>query len=359
MCTFRICWLAATMMLAAAQITFAQATLADLRLTYSSLGKTPHDDSLRVDLLMQMAHQYSRTSIDSSTECINDAIRLSKKIGYTRGYATAINGLAMIDNMQGRLEKALEGYKEALGIFSNTHNINGQVGCLSNIGALYADAGLKELAIPQYLRAIALMNAYDSTNLNLGIVCLNLGKLYMNDDATFAQAEPYLETAVRNAGCNDDYSFKISAYLNYGKYVKRLGRATESVGLGLKALQIARDQEDLHGIAECYAYLTEVYVQKNEYDKALQYLQESESFFIKIDNKTKIIETKQQKGDILTLSGKYAEALKVYKELQSLLLKYGIPAQILKGYENLAKTYEALGDTKTAMQYHAKARGEE
>lgn len=349
---FSLCVICAVWMFSPAQ---AQNTLPELKARYNALGKTPHDDTLRVDLLMRMAQLYSRVSMDSCREAITDAIRLSKRIGHKSGYGQALNGLAIVENMLGNTEKALEGYEEALKVFTEIDYPAGQAGCHTNLGALYADMGREVEAVPHYLQAMSILRRKDTMGLDLGIVYLNLGTVYMMDSTTLTLAPDYLAKAVAIADQTDDFSFRVSSYLTLGKYYRKVNKTTEALGLGLKVLQLAREQEDLHGIAEAYSYMTEVYVGRGDHEKALQYLNEAEAAFAKIEDKIQLMDIFQQKGDLLVKMGDPAAALEVYKKVMVIYRRTDVPANIRLGYENLAKAYEALGDAKAAAQNRDKA----
>ena len=77
-----------------------------------------------------------------------------------------------------------------------------------------------------------------------------------NGDTThFAPAEIDLIKAMAIADKMDDPNVIIPVYLAMGECLKGQHRDDEGLGFGLKALQLARKNEDLYGIAESYMYI--------------------------------------------------------------------------------------------------------
>lgn len=335
-----------------------QLTVQDTKARLAQLGKTSHDDTLRVDLTMTMAMLYARISMDSARIAANEALRLSKRIGYTSGYARAVNGIANIDYAQGKVEKAAEGYAEALKIFEEIKSLTGQASCHTNLGLIASNLGKKEEAIDHYQKAIAIHKSKDSTSMDLSIAYLNLGELYVQDATTLSEAQTYLLKAVKLADKAGHIPLRIASYLGLGECFRLQGKSVEALGLGLKCLQLAREANDVHGVAQSYGYITRIYISKKEYGKALQYLDEAEATFEKIDDKNELSNIYVQKASVQTQLENYTGALETYKKLLPIVKKMERQEEIKNVYLGMAEAYRGMGDTSKADQYTQKAAEE-
>lgn len=331
-------------------------TLPELKARFAALDKSPRSDSLRVELLMDMARSYASISLDSTEQCANEALKISKRIGYVAGQARAVMGKANIALARGRADDAREGYDEALTLYIQSKQLLGQARCLANLGYIASLQKRSQEAIDIYLHAMEIHKKLDSTSIDMCITYSNLAEEYIRDTSKLSYAEETFKRASEIAEKKDYTHMRIVVYLGLGNCYKLQGKTVEALGISLKALQLARENQDKHGVATAYTNLSDIYIAKKEYDKAMQYIAEAESTFVQVDDQISLQPVYQKHGDILMAQEKYEEALEIYKRILPMVKRMEVPEDIKQVYNNIAKAYTALGDLSKAAQYEAKAK---
>lgn len=188
------------------------------------------------------------------------ALKHAGTFGYPRSARTHYNRGVALEQVNGRMQDAIEQYEEALRInpeYAEAHynlgNIFFKEGKVSdaighyeqalrinpeyavahnNLGIALAQTGKAEDAITHYEQALRIKPDYAEAHCNLGIALALAGKI--------EQAIAHFEQAVR---IKPDYA---KAHYNLGVALARLGRPQEAVGHWEQALRINPDYAEAH-----------------------------------------------------------------------------------------------------------------
>ena len=112
------------------------------------------DDSVKVDLLINMAGATYLSSPSTAIKYCEEARALSEKIRFDDGLANALGWLAYLNEQQGEIDRALDYYRKALLISEKNKNKKDEADILNNIAAIYKDQGRIEDALGYHRRSL-------------------------------------------------------------------------------------------------------------------------------------------------------------------------------------------------------------
>lgn len=121
-----------------------------------------------------------------------------------------------------------------------------------------------------------------------------------------------------------------------------------------KGLKLAQTNNDSLGLASNYAVLGDLFVVKNELDKAKAYYSKANEYY-KNKNLFEYAQTSMKKANILSAQGKYFEGLQLYQEGLRLSLRNNFKKIIPHLYNNMGVIYFQIDDYEHAFPYFEKA----
>lgn len=172
---------------------------------------------------------YRKSLYQKAMECYLQGYELDRLLGNLSGQAAKLGNLAIMAASLGRYEEALEKFSLALKIERQTGSLEGQMKKLGNMASCYGLLGEKEPALACIDEALALARKIGSQ----GYLAFGLG---------------------------------LRADILSG-----LGRIDEAEENALEALKLAEECGNLSLVANGCIYLTEIYLEKALWAKALEY----------------------------------------------------------------------------------------
>ena len=265
------------------------------------------EGSCKVDLLNELAYAYSILAPEKTIAYSKEAVELAREIGYEWGAADALNYLAMGYDVLGAYDQSLKYYFESLREFEKFDEY-GVSTILNNIGTLYSQMGDYEKALEYYEESRKYFNEGDHAS--MGIYLNNIAEVYsiMGDNAR--SLELYYQSKEHYAKIEDDDGVA-TALNNIADVHKVMGDYDKAVEAGLESKRIFEQRNDKSGKTYALLTLSEINIELKDYSTALRYLRETE-----------ILSQEIGSGDLIQTS-----------------------------YENLYKTYQALGDFEKAFEY--------
>ncbi|RZN82195.1 MAG: tetratricopeptide repeat protein [Winogradskyella sp.] len=203
----------------------------------SELQNHKKNDSLRVNLLNELANNYYIHNFTIAQSYLSEAEAIVKTIDYKKGEARSLYVKGALQLMKGDFESTIHYYQHAL--------------------QLYNSIDFKEGVSECYVA--------------LGII-----SRYQND---YKKSIEYLEKAVRIKEEIGDTK-EVPDDLNLlGSYNSIIGNYSESLKYQNKALKLFEEQNDENGMSRCFESIGSVYQRLGNYPLALKYL--SKSLFLK------------------------------------------------------------------------------
>lgn len=279
------------------------------------INSTP-EDTAKVEALIKLGKKLRNGQVDSATTIFQQALQLSKKIGWKKGEASAYGTLATCKSIQSDYPKAIEYYYNALAIHEELNNLNGVAVMYAGLGVLYKNTGELDKALEFHNKALEIdLKRGDTarTSLHYG----NIGVVYKHLQ-DFDKALEYYGKALEIDTKNNNIDGQSRHLGNIGVIHKNLENYEEAITYYFKALEISEQQNDLEGILIKSQNIGNLYILLGKYAKAEKYIQ---------------------------------RALDLSKQLGSLNGLYSAYSKQTTLYEHMGKDKEALKSLRLAMAY--------
>jgi tetratricopeptide (TPR) repeat protein len=230
------------------------------------LENHPQQDTVRVNLLNDLAIEYRRFDKPKVPPVVEEALTLARKIDYAKGEGFALlnSGNILYDNVD--YLGSVKYYDEAKDIFEKINDKDGLGSVLRSRGRAYMREGKYPEALDDYLTGVKLAEEVDDITLAINIKS-DIGYIYnlIGDDA---KAIPFYTEALSQSKKINYKPGISSAYNAMGKTFKTQGRYPEALDAYLKGLEVAKELKVPENIAIAYGNIGDVYERMNKYPEA-------------------------------------------------------------------------------------------
>lgn len=255
----------------------------DSALAYKDLIK---NESIIYRLLRTKAMKLTQNDeFDKAEILYKEIIDRAQKLNQREEIAHSLNGLGMIERRKNNHEKSLSFYNEALHIWDSLGNINAKLGLLSNIGIAQKQLGDIESSNATFQKSIALEKNNKRDQRTLYRLYSNLATNFIAtksvDSANF-----YLDKVISYYKKSDQKFELALAYMNKGESKIGLKEMDSASYFFNKSLKIIKSQKNIHFIIENYRLLATVFLKKDDFDKALIYVDSAHNLSIKNNYKS-------------------------------------------------------------------------
>lgn len=263
-------------------------------------------DSVRVHLLINLTKYYTSRDITKSRLLIEEAMEISKEIGYVRGLGVSLSTLSTTYVLKGELDKGLKHAlrsREILDSLGDQSNLILTNGILARI---YSASGKNDKAL----------------------------EIHLNNVELLKNTEPS--------------SYKAGFYFYVAKSYEGLGELSKAEDYYIQALDISKAANFQTGIALSKGALGYIYSSQGQYARALEFLNETLEFSRKHQQYSNIAATSLSLALCYSGMGKYdsaialnSEAIRIYEGQQNY--------QVLKeAYLNQSRFLEKMGNFREA-----------
>lgn len=273
-------------------------------------------DELRLEAINSLAWDgYLFSKPDSAYYYAQQHFEFANANGYVKESGIARNTQATALYMLGNYDKALKLYYESLEIKKSIRDTISIAVGLNNIGMLYDEQGLNQEAIAKYEESIGLLSIIQlkdeaKAQKTLGASYQNLGVIYTDDNPDLAL----------------DYLFK--------------------------ALEIAEEYSLERDKAYAYNNIANIYSDKGDKSKALQYYESAFTTLQKLGDKQGTIDALINLGIYYLETNNYQEAIRYANQVLERLNAYGSLTGARDANELLYECYKAMDDTSKALSYY-------
>jgi len=275
-----------------------------------SILAVEQDSRKRIVALLELNSALKRSDFQRSLQACSEAVKLADELKDQALLAKAHVDLGNALWKNGDNVKAQEHYAAGLAIHQERKDYAGMAHAYCGLGIVHGNLQDSANALEFFEKAVAAATRVgDDVTLahNLG----NIGHVYAN----------------------------IEDYITALKYFA-------------KALAIDRELGDAgrQGVSNMLGAIAGVMVFQGEYDGAIAKLEESLIIDEEISNKRGIAVTQMNLGITYHKAGRYPEAISYLKRALSYAEKIHFVSLIPNIYQNLAETFEAIGDTDEAVR---------
>ncbi|MBD2206697.1 tetratricopeptide repeat protein [Calothrix sp. FACHB-1219] len=315
------------------------------------LAQTPQARQAEADRLIEQGNQQFQTSqFEAALRSWQQALIIYREIKDRQGEGVALSNLGVAYNTLGDYPKAIEYQQQSLAIAKQIKDRLGEGKALGNLGIAYYSLGDYPKAIEYHQQRLALAKQIKDRGGegkalgNLGIAYYSLGD--------YPKAIEYHQQHLAIAK-------QIKDRLGEGKALGNLGIAYYSLGDYPKAIEyhqqrlaIAKQIKDRLGEGAALGNLGNAYNALGDYPKAIEYQQQSLAIAKQIKDRLGEGAALGNLGVAYFQLGDYPKAID-YQQ-QRLAIAKQIKDRLGEGAAlgNLGNAYDALGDYPKAIKYH-------
>lgn len=190
----------------------AQTSLAD---SLARVLVTAQADTNRVNLLNEIAWEINETRTDEAAQRLQESINLAQKLKFTKGEASAWNGLGVVEENRGNYTAAHQNYQKALDLRNRLGDL-GEIGAtLNNIGVLLETTGHFDSALVYHRKNLAIQEKLRDT-VKIARVYFNLAGVYLEKGVYLkAQESLYQARGILEAQNDQDGVAKVTTQLGH------------------------------------------------------------------------------------------------------------------------------------------------
>ncbi|MGW8314657.1 MAG: tetratricopeptide repeat protein [Bacteroidales bacterium] len=312
-----------------------------------TLLKTHREDTVKVDILNDMAGIQLRAKPAEAVDFATEAKYIAENLQYEMGLGTALYNLGIGYFLQGKYIDCVENLSRALQIFESKGSTSNEISALSHMGSLYYTLGDNSKTILYYRRALSVAEEMGDIS-HIGAIMLNIGEVYSDQEEYMDSAFFYYRRTLHlgeSAGDMDLIGFSI---IDLGEFYFQRQEYDSALYFFEKSRSVISDHVDY---SVSLNYMGRIYADMNEFDKAIEYhrkaldMAKAEYSALQLSQiYLGLASTYHKKGDDRS-------AIKYYNQAKSLAEELGSSPELSDAYEGLASSYAELSDFKNAYNY--------
>lgn len=307
------------------------------------------EDSLKVNNLITLSTQYLSEDPTIAIRYGTQSQQLAKKINFTKGEAYSYKAIGMGYFYKADYPAAISKFERSLELFDSIKYPVGVANILSSLGSAYSNGGKDAIAIDFFLRSLKISEELKDS-LRIGTAMTNIGVIYANKQDTQDKALDYYLLALpifRKIKYADGEGI---VAMNIGEIYKQKNLYDSAILYLDQSLEIYRGTVDA-----CFPLnlIGEIYADRGDFNQALQY-QNKALEIAKGKGLDAKLEMSQSLIGIATTYKKmknYSVAIPFYREAENLAQEIRAMVPLKDAYEGLARAYAKTGDFKKAYAY--------
>lgn len=316
---------------------------------FVAISRMP-EDTAKVDALISLAKQQINQDSVKAQFAIEDASKLSDKLGYIRGKALVDKLRGIISYNHGDYIKTINYWTSSLESFELINDSTGIANLLCNIGAMYFDQGDDANALDYYLRSRRIAESIHDT-LRLLTLYVNIGGVYQNKPSTYDLALKSFKAALPLAEVVDDNDNRGTLNLNIGEIYFNRGQIDSALYYYELSTRFTKETEDYNN---SLVKLAEVYLAKKDYPKAISFVEEACRNAEKMNSQRDMAISLIMKARVFSAIGDNKTALTCLLDAEKIAAEIGADYQLKDAYSYTSAEYAKIGDYARAYQYHEK-----
>ena len=310
-------------------------------------------DTIRVNLLNDLAFSYFGIDIPKSIEYLDEADTTAEIVGFVKGKARSIYIRGITEAIQSNYEKALQYYNEALQLYENIGFKKGIANCYNATGISYRNKGELRKSIVHFKKAIAIEEEIGSDHLSASL--LNLGSSY-EVLGNFDEAILYLKDALLIAEEDNNQQRVAYSINNLGLVYFKQGNYPLAQEHFKKSMYINEKLGDSISMAHNLSNIGSIYKIQQYYDKAMMSYERSLGIYERINSKLGVSSSLNGIGAIHEENGDYKKALDHYLDALRIGKQIGANSETPNILNNIGGIYLAFKDYNAANRYFTEAK---
>ncbi len=269
-------------------------------------GFAADNEIARVDSINAIPYKYIVSHTKESVKIFLKNINKARLLHYEYGEASALDKLSLAEQFRGNYDKATDAALKAIRIYEKLH-------ALKELSALYGEYG------------------------------------YQNRKRDLPLAIKYMRMGINLAEKNHFTKALAPLYDNYGILIETTGKKDSALYYYTKSLELKYVLKDSIGIPYSLNKILGIYAETGNYEKARQYLKESDKIRTSLRDKYGIAENLVIHGELNMMMKQFEPAILYFKRAIKKGKKLGYPYLIQYCYQQLSVAYEKLKKPDLAL----------
>jgi CHAT domain-containing protein/tetratricopeptide (TPR) repeat protein len=298
----------------------------------------------------QGLQQLNTSQYSTALRSFQQALKIYLEIGDREGEGTSLNNIGHVYSNQGQYRQALEHYQQALVIQEEIGDRSGEGVTLSNIGSIYYRLGQYRQALDYYQQSLFIQEEIGDRR-GEGTTLNNIGSIY-DSQGQYPQALDYYQQSLVIAKEIGTRQGEGDSLNNIGSIYDSQGKYPQALDYHQQALIIRKEIGDRSGEGESLNNIGGIYASQGQYPQALDYYQQA--LIIK-----KEIGDRRGKGIILnnigfvySSQGQYSQAIDHYQQALVIFKEIGDRSGEGAALNNIGGIYDYLGQYQQALDYY-------
>ncbi|HYV94239.1 MAG TPA: tetratricopeptide repeat protein [Chitinophagales bacterium] len=309
-----------------------------------------HADTSQVNVLNKISRLSLYSNPDDASRDANEALTLSKKLGFRTGESAALNNLGVFNSTQGQYDQALDYFKQSYAIDEELNHKKDMASKLNNIAIINDLQGNYPVALDYYLRALKLSEEIGFQNQVIGCYS-NIGILYSNMKQ-YANSIKYYMLALNATEAAKDTAEIINALHGIGDVYERENKIDSAEIVFARALNLSKESHDEFHLGISLNNLGNVYRDEKKFPEAISYFTQALPVFTALGDQENITMVEVNYGQTLAESGNTGEGLKHLENARAIAEEIGHRNYLSQSNKALAEVYAKANDFQKAYHHY-------
>jgi CHAT domain-containing protein/lipopolysaccharide biosynthesis regulator YciM len=311
---------------------------ADLKLTEASR------------LLDQGIQKFQTSQFSAALQYWEQALALYREIGNRQGEAASLDNLGNTYLALGQYERAIAFHEQSLPITREIGDRQGEARSLNNLGNAYSSQGQYERAITFHEQSLEITQEIGARQFEAASLA-SLGLSY-KDLGHYQQAIVFLEQALKIMQEIGDQQREARTLGNLGIVYENLGQYQRAIMFHKQHHDIAREIGDRQGEANAFGNLGLILNSLGQYQQAIVFLEQALEIARKIGDRNGQARSVGNLGNVHRNLGQYQQAIIFHEQHRDIARETGDRQGEANSLGNLGNAYNALGQYERAIAFY-------
>ncbi|MBD3353174.1 MAG: tetratricopeptide repeat protein [Candidatus Lokiarchaeota archaeon] len=272
-----------------------------------------------------------------------------------RDLSNVINNLAILEEKQKNIEKAVELYTKSYEIDRDYNFLDNSAIVLRNIGNLYYDVNNFNEAKKYFLKAAKIFGEVGNSSKEMtsyndaGNCCYSS---YNKDPSIIHEGINYYKKASEIAKRRSWLQSLKTHLSNIGGMYRKIEIEDEMLKYYNESIEVREILNDKYGIGDVKYYIGFYYENRNNYDEAANYWRESFQIFLELDKKDDILTVARNLGNCLSNGKHPEEAIKYFRYVIDMAKETNNVIEELKTYARIGNAYSNNNMDEESIKYN-------
>ncbi len=319
------------------------------------LASTFKIDTVQVLCWIELGNSYIRMNPDTAFHFAQKAFEKADSINYLSGKAEAIYLFGFYNYIKGQLNKTLENNLSLVEIYKKLKDDKRLATTYNSLGVVNKNLGNYDEAVKYYIEA-SKIHEKRKDSIPLARTLSNLGNVYFYYGKDLQKAIVNYDKAL-SIFRSKDQKREIGMNLNNlgllysNEKIKDYEKALDYLN---EAEQIFKKINFLYGLATTYQHKGRIYSHQKKFTTALKTLNKSLDINVEIQNTKEVAFTLQTIAELFFELGEYQSALQKYLEAMDIAQTSNFDKMAMDMYKDISNCYEKIGNLSMALEYHRK-----